>query len=256
MSIGVARAQRPLRARTASPDRDRYFHTVAAITILLLALVGFMPFYVEGKGMGGREISPQLFPLVLAHGSLMTSWVLLFLAQALLIASRHRRLHMKLGWAAVAVALGVTVTGFMVAVQSVRLVPDFPFWGMAYRQFLLIMLAEVALFTVFVLAGVLSRKRRHRHRAMMLLATLSILAGATVRIPILFPVFGEAGWVGIFGPIFTLGGAFLLLRWLLTKTFDPWFAAGYAAMVVVYVGATTLAQSDAWSRFAETVFNL
>lgn len=203
-----------------------------------------------------KVTSAQLFPLVVAHGSLMTGWIVLFVAQALLIATRHRHLHMKLGWAAVTVASGVSVTGFMVAVQSVRAVPDFPFWGMAYRQFLLIMLVEVSLFTAFVLTGVLSRKRRHVHRAMMLLATLSILAGATVRMPILYPIFGQAGWVGIFGPIFTLGGAFLLLRWLLTNTFDRWFAAGYAAMVLVYVGASTIAVSETWSRVAATIFNL
>lgn len=91
---------------------------------------------------------------------------------------------------------------------------------------------------------------------MMLLATLSILAGATVRMPILFPVFGEAGWVGIFGPIFTLGGAFLLLRWILTRSFDRWFAAGYAVLVIVYVGASTFALSDAWSDLAEMIFHL
>jgi hypothetical protein len=81
--------------------------------------------------------------------------VLLFLVQALLISTRNRRLHMKLGWGAIAVALGVAITGFMVAVQSVRPVPQVPFWGMAYRQFLLVMFAEAALFTLFVVAGVL-----------------------------------------------------------------------------------------------------
>jgi hypothetical protein len=61
------------------------------------------------------------------------------------------------------------------------------------RQFLIVMLAEVRLFTLFVLAGVAFRKRPNIHRAMMLLASLSILAGATVRMPVLFPVFGKAG---------------------------------------------------------------
>jgi len=36
-------------------------------------------------------------------------------------------------------------------------------------------------------------KRPKIHKAMMLLASLSILAGATVRMPVLVPVFGEAG---------------------------------------------------------------
>jgi hypothetical protein len=71
-------------------------------------------------------------------------------------------------------------SGFMLAVESVRPVPAIPFWGMEYRQFLLVMLIEVALFTLFVLAGVLFRKRPKIHKPMMLLASLSILARAVL----------------------------------------------------------------------------
>jgi hypothetical protein len=43
----------------------------------------------------------------------------------------------------------------MVAVRSVRPVPEIPFRGMAYRQFLLVILTEIGLFTLFTLGGVL-----------------------------------------------------------------------------------------------------
>ena len=234
----------------------RYFHSVAAMVMLVLALVGFQPFYLRGEGMGGRTISAQLFPLVLAHGAFTTAWFVLFLVQALLIPTRNRRIHMKLGWGAIAVALGVSITGFMVAVQSVRPVPKSLFWGMDYRQFLLIMLAEIGLFTFFVVAGVLARKRPAKHRAMMLLAGLSILAGATVRMPFLFPIFGESGWIGIFGPIFTVGAGFLLARRFFIGSFDRWFAAGYAGLVVLYVAACAFAVSGAWNYLATAFFNI
>ena len=150
----LARGHRP--AVAASKNSTRYFHSTAAIVMLVIVLVGFQPFYFKGEGMGGRIISAQLFPLVLVHGALTTAWFVLFLVQALLISTRKRRIHMKLGWAATAIALGVATTGFMVAVQSVRAGPEGPFWGMAYRQFLLVMLAEISLFSLFVVAGVLS----------------------------------------------------------------------------------------------------
>ena len=251
-TIQTPKARAQLRPRAA--PAKRYFHSTAGVVMLVIAFVGFQPFYLRGEGMGGRTISPQLFALVLVHGGAMTAWVILFLVQSLLIPTRHRRLHMKLGWGAIAVASVVAISGFMVAVQSVRPVPESPFWGMAYRQFLLVMLAEVTLFTLFVLAGVFSRKRPETHRAMMLLASLSILAGATVRMPILFPIFGEGGWKGIFGPIFTLGAVFLLVRSLLSRAFDRWFAAGYSAMVVLYVAASKFAVSEAWSWLAKAVF--
>jgi hypothetical protein len=223
--------------------------------MLMIMFAGFHPYYLRGEGMGGRKISHQLVMLVLVHSSSMTAWLILFFVQSLLVPARKLRLHMKLGWAAVAVALVVVVSGFMVAVQSVRPVPAVPFWGMAYRQFLMVMLAEVALFTLFVLAGLLSRKKPKIHRAMMLLASLSILAGATVRMPVLFPVFGEGGWVGIFGPIFTLGAVFLLVRSLLGRSLDRWLTAGYAVMVVIYVSACKFAVSNAWSHLANAIFN-
>jgi hypothetical protein len=124
---------------------------------------------------------------------------------------------------------------------------------MAYRQFMLVMLIEVTLFTLFVLAGVLFRKRPKIHKAAMLLASLSILAGATIRMPVLFPVFGEAGWAGIFGPVFVLGAVFVLVRSFLNGAPDRWLAAGYAVMVAVYIAACELAITDAWSVWARAV---
>ena len=62
-----------------------------------------------------------------------------------------------------------------------------PFVGMAYGEFLMVMLAEMVVFAAFAAAGILWRRRPERHRAMMLLASLSILAGATVRMPIFHP---------------------------------------------------------------------
>jgi len=221
----------------------------------MVMLAGFYPFYLRGEGMAGRKISPELLTLVVIHGSAMTAWVILFLSQSLLISARKLRLHMKLGWLSVAIAFVVSVSGFTVAVQSVRGAPTIPFWGMAYRQFLMVMLAEVTLFTSFVLVGVLSRKKPKIHRAMMMLASLSILAGATVRMPILFPIFGEGGWVGIFGPVFTLGAVFLLTRSLVGRTFDRSFAAGYAIMILFYIAACKFAITDAWSYLAKAIMN-
>ena len=253
LQLDVAASNKFERAR--SKKSPRFFYSAAAVIMLIVMIAGFHPFYLRGEGMGGRIIPQELLTLVVLHGSAMTAWVILFLVQSLLIPTRNLRLHMKLGWVAVGVALVVSVSGFMVAVQSARGVPAIPFWGMAYRQFLMVMLAEVALFTLLVLAGVLSRKKPKIHRAMMLLATLSILAGATVRMPFLFPIFGESGWVGIFGPIFTLGAVFVIARSLLGRVFDRWLAAGYVIMIVFYVAACKFAVSDAWGYLAKAIFN-
>jgi hypothetical protein len=243
------------RAVARRSTSDRYFHVAAAFVMLAVMLAGFYPFYLRGEGMAGRKIAPALLPLVVVHGSAMTAWVAIFLVQSLLVPTRMLRLHMKLGWAGIAVAFLAATTGVEVAVQSVRPIPELPFWGMEYRQFLAVMLAEMALFTAFVIAGVLSRKKPRVHRAMMLLATLSILAGATVRMPVLFPLFGEAGWVGVFGPIFALGGALVLVRSLAVGTLERWLVGGYAVMVALYVVACWFAVSDAWRAIARVILD-
>ncbi len=71
LPIDVARGRPP--ARTRSNRSQRYFYSVAATVILMITLVGFQPFYFRGEGMGGRKISPQLFPLVVLHGASMTA---------------------------------------------------------------------------------------------------------------------------------------------------------------------------------------
>ena len=244
---------RAIRARPTTPAR--YFFVAAAITMLAVMAAGFHPYYLRGEGMAGRKIAPPLATLVFVHGAAMTAWLTIFLVQSLLAPTRRLRIHMKLGWGAVAIALVAAGSGFLLAVESVRPVPAIPFWAMAYRQFMLVMLSEVALFTLFVLAGVYFRKRPRIHKAMMLLASLSILAGATVRIPMLFPVFGEAGGPGIFGPIFTLGALFLLVRSFVGGVMDRGLVAGDVVMVVVYIAACEFAVSGAWGIVARAVLN-
>ena len=91
---------------------------------------------------------------------------------------------------------------------------------------------------------------------MMLLASLSILAGATVRMPVFYPVFGQAGWPGIFGPIFALGLILVAARTWVNARLDIWLTGGYVALVAVYASAGTLAVSGWWNGVLQGGFGL
>jgi hypothetical protein len=235
---------------------DRYFYSTAAAVFLLLMLIGFHSFYTHGTGVAGRRIDPVILPLVTAHGLAIAFWFVLFFVQSLLISVRNRRLHMKLGWSAVAIGLTIAITGSLVAVRSVQVSPPILFFGMPYSRFLLVMLTEIGLFSFFLALGIALRKKPKIHRPMMLLAGLTILAGATVRIPALNALFGQSGWVGLFGAVFSLGALLLLLRSALARTLDPWFAAGYAFWVTVYIASTNLAVTDTWDHLATQILKL
>lgn len=66
--------------------------------------------------------------------------------------------------------------------------------------------------------GYLGHRMRSEHAAAS--------TATTVRMPVLFPVFGEAGWAGIFGPIFVLGALFVVVRSALAGYHRPMARCG------------------------------
>jgi len=233
---------------------DRWFYSAAGACFIVAMLVGFRSFVTSGTGEAGRVIDPVIFRLDLIHGLAIAAWFVLFFVQALLIGSRNRRLHFKLGWSVVAVAPAIAITGPWVAFRSVQVTPpEFHFFGLLYSRFLLVMFTEIALYTVFVTIGVLARKKPRLHRPAMLLASLCLLAGATARMPFLHPVFGATGWMGLFGPVFCIGAVLLLIRCILTHSFDRWFAAGYAIWVMIFIASVKLALTETGGSMAATI---
>lgn len=217
-------------------------------------LVGFRHFLANGTASDGSPLNPAMFRIDLIHGLAIAAWYVLFFIQSLLISVRSRRLHFKLGWSAVAVALTIAVTGPLVATRSVQNTSsDFHFFGMQYSRFLLVMYAEITLYLGFVAAAIFARKKPKIHRAAMLLASMSLLAGATARMPFLYPVFGDNSWIGLFGPVFCLGAVLLLVRCAVTRSFDRWFAFGYATFVLVLVMSERVSLTETWSTVAARI---
>src|SRR5579871_132246 len=97
-------------------QRDRWFYSVAAFVVLFFLLAGFRRFYLEGKGFDGAKVPPAVLGFVLVHGLSLTLWVIFFFVQSLLIGTKNRLLHMKLGWGVAAVGAVVAVSGPVIAV--------------------------------------------------------------------------------------------------------------------------------------------
>jgi hypothetical protein len=66
-------------------------------------------------------------------------------------------------------------------------------------------------------------------------------------------VFGEAGWTGIFAPIFVLGALFLLAGSFLARRLDRLLAT-YARLVLFYVGRVSFRVSNIWSYLSPAAF--
>lgn len=235
---------------------ERNFYAIAGGIFLLLIFVGFRHYLLGGTHADDSPIDPAILKVVVFHSSAVFAWYVLFFVQALLISVQNRRLHMKLGWVGLAIGAAIACTGPWVAIRAVQHgPPGLAVFAWPYRLFLLIMLTEIALFTVFVTIGVVNRKRPGIHRPMMFMASLVLLSGATSRTEFFQSTFG-IGAVGFFGPVAVIGGLLVLVRLAMTRRFDGWLAGGYAAAMIVLCTAGKLALTDTWSVWASALLKI
>jgi hypothetical protein len=216
-------------------------------------LLGFQQFYLHGRAYPAYPLAPPIRMLLIAHGAAMTLWVVTFVVQSLLIVGRNSRLHMAVGPFAVALAVAMVLLGLWLPTQATRFEPDFTLWGLNRVHFMAIPMIAILTFGAFVAAGIWQRRRAEIHRPMMLLATLSIIPAATDRITGLPNLYAATTWGALFGPFFTaliVGTLFLVAKSLLTRSFDRWFATGFAMLIVVDVSIMRLAPTDAWGQLA------
>lgn len=231
----------------------RYVYPAVAALLFALMLVGFQQFYLHGKAVGGRELAAPIRLLVVTHGVLMTGWILLFLAQTLLVATGNRRIHMKLGVAGAVLAAGIVLLGVYVPIAATRFEPPHELWGLDRIHFMAVPMLSILAFGAFVAVGIWKRRRPEIHRPMMLMATLSIMMAATDRIVGVRSLYASTLWGRMFGPYFVplvIGALVLVVRCTLTRSFGRWLAASYAALVLVSFFIFQLAHTRAWELFA------
>jgi len=247
MSTRDARAEGPVRS-----DPTRLLYAAAAVVLLLITLLGFQQFYLHGRAYPAHPLAPPVKGLLIAHGTAMTAWILLFLVQTLLVAGGNRKLHMTLGPIAFALAPIMVLLGLYLPIQTTRFEPDVTLWGLNRVHFMAIPIFSILTFGVFVTIGLRYRRRLDVHRPMMLMATLAIMAAAADRITGLPDLYAATIWGGLFGPFFVpllVGALFFAAKWAVTRSFDRWLAAGLAALVVGSFLTMKVAPTQPWAQF-------
>jgi len=235
--------------RTAT-QYDRVFFGGMAILLAAMALVGFGPtFYFRWLFGAPPTISgtTTLSPLTQLHGALFTTWMVLFIVQTSLIATRRVALHRRLGVAGAVLAGVMVVVGLSTAVASARRGNAPP--GIDALTFLAIPTMDMVLFAGFVTAAVLTRREKDAHKRLMLLAYISIIAAAVARMPGVFP-YGPLAFFGI-----GYGAA------LLGVAYDYWsrgrvsrvYIWGIAVLVLSVPLRLALSSTSAWHSFAEFI---
>jgi hypothetical protein len=222
--------------------------------MLIAVLIGFRHFFLQGTAHPGRELTPNIRALIIVHGISMTGWVLVFLVQSLLIATRRHRVHMRLGRIAFVLAAFILVSGLWFNLASFRLAPpDFILWTLTMKQFMLLGFYTLFMFAAFVAVGIWYRRKPEIHRPMMLLATVSTLAPAIARIDTLNALYQGTVVESIFGPslgMLIVGATFFFLKWWVAGTIDRWYAIGYGVLASTQLSMIQFARTRVWDQVA------
>jgi hypothetical protein len=200
---------------------ERWFYISAALFMILLSLVGFGPSVID---QSSRNAPSTL--LVMAHGMAVGAWLLLFLTQAILVATGRTAFHRRLGTIGPVLALLIVIVGSIVLINFARRGYDFS--GDVIRALsrtgsarfnpaaLLFPLNELLSFGVLVGAGLWYRHRADIHKRLILLAMVPILVE-----PILHLVGHLAvRWPTLRGMGTTISGVVMLLLLSTSAVYD------------------------------------
>lgn len=246
VAVGKIGEQHVAAGRTASPSRhDRVFFSGMAAAAALTVFAGFAPTYY----LKGYFASPALSPLLHVHGALFTSWIVFFIVQTALVASRRTRVHRRIGVAGGALAGVMVVVGTMAAIDAARRGAAPP--GVPPLAFLAIPLFDMVMFALLVGTALYFRNRSDVHKRLMLLGTIGLLTAAIARLPFAFILAG--------GPLvfFGLTDIFVVTCFVYDlatrRRVHPAFLWGGLLVVASQVLRVLLAFTGPWMKFAAWV---
>lgn len=214
--------------------RESLFFLAIGLTCLALVFAGFAPsYYLRDSARGPL---PALF---LWHGAILTAWYLIAAAQPFWIAASRFDLHRAFGLAGAVVAIGVAVTGLMAGVDA--LARGVGIDGDPYAFFYL-SVADAAVFSALVIAGVLNRRHPAAHKRLMTIASISATFPALGR---LLPTLGQEPILGA-APYTVLVAAVVLYDLAALRRVHPATLVAAAAAIGKVISYLPVGGSAAW----------
>lgn len=168
---------------------ERLFYSGMALLIFTVVVIGFAPtWFLRGLVPAVRPLHPMT-SLVMLHGTLFTSWILLFVTQAGLISARQHKLHMKLGLATMGLGATMVIVGLLTAAGQVVRGTSPP--GIAPLSFFAIPFGDMVVFSGLIAGGFFTRRDPQTHKRLMLCATALMLQPGVGRMDFLPLFLGE-----------------------------------------------------------------
>lgn len=220
-----------------------------AVATLITVVLGFAPSILNTA----TRKSP-LTPFATAHGVVSFAWLLLFLVQTILVATRRIPVHRRVGTAAALLAAILVVLGYLTAITMAR--RGFDLSGDLHIESdpllgLINPLGDLVPFVILLSAGYWFRHRGDVHKRLMLLATVGGLMPAP-----LAHLIGHYPSLNAMGPIIVVPIALFLFA---SAAYDR-FSLGRVHPVSSWVAAAVfvwdlllnivIGPSASWHHFA------
>ena len=226
---------------------DRLFFGTVAVALALIVFAGFGPTYYFRFFSGGPQATVSGKPfsvLVHLHGALFTSWVLLFVVQTALVASRRVAIHRRLGVAGAVLAGAMIVAGTLTAIEAAG--RGATAIGVDPLSFMAIPIFDMVLFATFITAALVNRRKKDSHKRLMLLAYVVLITAAIARI----------GDLSARGPLVFFGLSFLvvvcaaLYDYVTRRRVHPAYIWGGALIFIMVPVRLAVSGTAAWHSFA------
>ena len=227
---------------------DRRLYIFAAILTPLIVLAGFARTYYLKPFFHTPDLPGRIVQL---HGIVMTSWVVLFVVQISLVATRRTKIHQRLGILGGVLAALIVVVGILTALYAAARGAS-P--GPPALAFLIIPIGDMLIFSVLIGLALYFRRKLHVHKRLMLLAAINLLTPAIARIPLGFIING--GPLAFFG----LTDLFLLVAvgfdTIKHRRLHPAFLWGSLFIIAMQPLRLLLAGTATWMNFAAALVSL
>lgn len=233
-------------AARAVGARDRVFYTSLAAVMAATVFIGFgQTYYLRLlSGTPATLTGGSITATLHLHAVVFSAWVLLFLVQTLLIASRRVQVHRRLGYTSIALAATMVVVGLRTAIEAAARGAAPP--GADPLSFLVVPVFDIALFSGFVTAALLKRRDKEAHKRLMVLAYVSIITAAIARIPGILPL----GPLVFFGLSFLFAVAGMVYDWTSRGRIHRVYAYGAPIIALSVPLRLAISTTPAWQAFA------
>jgi hypothetical protein len=255
MVAGEARTSEPMQSLQVSlgvrgsDASEPPFATALALAMIVVACAGFLPSILHTAGRRA-----PLSPLAAAHGIVFFAWLVVFLVQARLVATRHIALHRRVGLAAAFVLALMVPLAYENTVSMVRRGFDLsgdlhidhdPIYESVFP------FGDLLTFTLLVATAIAYRRRPEVHKRFMLFGNIALMGA-----PLAHFIGHVARLAAMPAAIIVVPISLFLLsvvarEYLHTRKVHPLTLALAAAMLISGpLRAGLIGPSATWHRFA------